>query len=194
VSSSVSAAARSRAAASGRQGARGSSWVIAVAAASQPAGVVGRLSRPVLAGALRRDASVAGAVSDVKRHARADRRWGFSPPAGIPAAWSGAAPSGSDQHGSSRSSRGAGERRVPAIGSTGGLAGVPAPSSPFGPPGRGVVAGAAGVASAVAGSGVLAAILVGGLFVVGLCELRRFRLAPVMAGPVGFVSLLQRPG
>jgi hypothetical protein len=77
--------------------------------------------------------------------------------------------------------------------STGGPHGVPAPS-PFGPPGRGVVAGAAGAASAVAGSGVFAAILVGGLFLVGLRELRRLRLAPVMSGPVGFVSLLQRPG
>jgi len=57
-----------------------------------------------------------------------------------------------------------------------------------------VVAGASGVAGAVAGSGVFAAILVAGLFLVGLRELRRFRLAPVMAGPVGFVSLLQRPG
>jgi hypothetical protein len=77
--------------------------------------------------------------------------------------------------------------------STGGPRGVPAPS-PFGPPGRGVVAGASGVGGAVAGSGVFAAVLVAGLFLVGLCELRRFRLVPVMAGPVGFVSLLQRPG
>jgi hypothetical protein len=50
------------------------------------------------------------------------------------------------------------------------------------------------VAGAVAGSGVFAAILVAGFLMVGLRELRRFRLLPVMAGPVGFVSLLQRPG
>jgi hypothetical protein len=50
------------------------------------------------------------------------------------------------------------------------------------------------VASAVAGSGVVAAILVAGLLLFSLQELRRFRLSPVMAGPVGFDSLLQRPG
>jgi hypothetical protein len=113
----------------------------------------------------------------------------------MPAAWSLPAPSLTTEHNASDSGRkAAGERRAPVAKSTGGPNGLPVPSSPFGPPGRGVVAAAAGAASAVAGSGVFAAILLGGLFLVGLRELRRFRLSPVMAGPVGFVSLLQRPG
>jgi hypothetical protein len=77
--------------------------------------------------------------------------------------------------------------------SSDGRGGLPVPS-PFGPPGRGSVAGASGVASAAAGSGAVSAILVAGLLLLGLSQLRRFRLAPVLAGPVGFVSLQQRPG
>jgi hypothetical protein len=57
-----------------------------------------------------------------------------------------------------------------------------------------VVAGASGIASAAAGSGVVTAILVAGLFLFAFQPLRRFRLAAVMAGPVGFVSFQQRPG
>jgi hypothetical protein len=77
--------------------------------------------------------------------------------------------------------------------SSDGRGGLPVPS-PFGPPGRGSVAGAGGVASAAAGSAAMSAILVGGLLLLGFSQLRRFRLAPVLAGPVGFVSLQQRPG
>jgi hypothetical protein len=77
--------------------------------------------------------------------------------------------------------------------SSGGRGGPPVPS-PFGPPGRGSVVGGGGVASAVAGSGAMSAILVAGLLLLGFSQLRRFRLAPVLAGPVGFVSLQQRPG
>jgi hypothetical protein len=77
--------------------------------------------------------------------------------------------------------------------SSGGRGGLPVPS-PFGPPGRGSVVGSGGVASAVAGSGAMSAILVAGLLLLGFSQLRRFQLAPVLAGPVGFVSLQQRPG
>jgi hypothetical protein len=79
------------------------------------------------------------------------------------------------------------------VGSTGGRRGLPAPT-PFGPPGRGAVAGAGAGSGVAAGSGAVAAILVAGLLLVYLQPLRRFRLMPVMPGPVGFASLQQRPG
>ena len=42
--------------------------------------------------------------------------------------------------------------------------------------------------------GAVAAILLAGLLLVYFQPLRRFRLIPVLPGPVGFVSLQQRPG
>jgi len=86
----------------------------------------------------------------------------------------------------------AGGRPARSVGSAG--SGVLPVPSPFGPPGRGVVPGSSGVSSAAGGSGVVAAILVAGLLLVGFQQLRRFRLPPVMSGPVGVVSLQQRPG
>jgi len=77
-------------------------------------------------------------------------------------------------------------------GSTGGPHGLPMPT-PFGPPGRGAVAGAGSGLSAAAGSTVAAAILLAALLLFSQ-PLRRFRLMPVMPGPVGFASLQQRPG
>ena len=76
--------------------------------------------------------------------------------------------------------------------STDGRHGLPMPT-PFGPPGRGAVAGAGSGPSAAAGSSVAAALLLGGLLLFSQ-PLRRFRLMPVMPGPVGFASLQQRPG
>jgi hypothetical protein len=51
----------------------------------------------------------------------------------------------------------------------------------------------AGAASAGLSSGLSGDLLLVRLAVVGL-ELRRLRVRPILAGPVGAVSLLQRPG
>jgi len=108
----------------------------------------------------------------------------------MPAAWSDrAVPSGSRSMAASTSRAGARPARSAA---TGGPHGLPMPT-PFGPPGRGAVAGAGSGSSAAAGSSVAAAILLAGLLLFSQ-PLRRFRLMPVMPGPVGFASLQQRPG
>jgi hypothetical protein len=73
-------------------------------------------------------------------------------------------------------------------------AGLPSPATPFGPPGRGVVAGASGVASASATTGMVAALLAGFILLLAASPLRRHRLLEVVAMPVGFAPLLQRPG
>jgi hypothetical protein len=72
---------------------------------------------------------------------------------------------------------------------TGGGAAPPAPSSPS-PNAAGTGAGAA---SAGLSSGLWCVLFVVLLALVGR-ELRRHRVRPVLAGPVGVVSLLQRPG
>jgi hypothetical protein len=66
------------------------------------------------------------------------------------------------------------------------------PESPAGPPGSTSAAGA-GAASGGASTGLWCAVLVG-LLSLAYRELRRYRVRPVLAGPVGVVSLLQRPG
>jgi hypothetical protein len=71
----------------------------------------------------------------------------------------------------------------------GGGATPPGPSSPS-PNAAGTGAGAA---SAGLSSGLWCVLFVVLLALVGQ-ELRRLRIRPVVAGPVGVVSLLQRPG
>jgi hypothetical protein len=167
---------------------------IAPVAASWPVALAARAQRPVLAGPSRRGASDSVAVDAARPDPRARRPVeAFGPRAGLPFAWSSPAMSVSAPRDAAGTARTADRRPARSVGSSGGGGGLPVPS-PFGPPGRGVVAGVGGVASAAAGSGVVAAILVAGLFVVLLQPLRRFRLVSVMAGPVGFVSLQQRPG
>jgi hypothetical protein len=155
--------------------------------------VAGQLARPVVAGPFRRGLSD-GESADAahgRHHGRGHALSAFERRPSMPAEWSSPAGSVSSRHTVGGPERTAKSRPASSMTPSGGS--VPSPS-PFGPPGRGIVAGAAGVASAVAGSGVVAAILVAGLLLFSLQELRRFRLSPVMAGPVGFDSLLQRPG
>jgi hypothetical protein len=78
---------------------------------------------------------------------------------------------------------------------------VPAPAGTGGGPGRGAPSGptpnAAGPGAAAGSGGLSSAlwcdVLLARLVPVGL-ELRPNRVRPVLAGPVGVVSLLQRPG
>jgi hypothetical protein len=90
------------------------------------------------------------------------------------------------------STRSAARRSVRPAASDGGDNGLPVPS-PFGPPGRDMVAAAGGISSSAAGSGVVCAILVG-LLLLSFQPLRRLRLLPVPVGAAGFSSLQQRPG
>jgi hypothetical protein len=109
---------------------------------------------------------------------------------GVPSAWSDPAVASVLRSVTASTSRSG--ARTARSASTGGRHGLPMPT-PFGPPGRGAVAGAASGSSAAAGSTVAAALLLGGLLLFSQ-PLRRFRLMPVMPGPVGFASLQQRPG
>jgi hypothetical protein len=70
--------------------------------------------------------------------------------------------------------------------------GSPAPATPSGPPPNAVGA-AAGAAPGGLSSGVWCELFIVLLALVGQ-QLRRNRVRPVLAGPVGVVSLLQRPG
>jgi hypothetical protein len=91
-----------------------------------------------------------------------------------------------------RASAGAAGAPTAHQGGSGGPA--PQPQTPFGPPGRGFVGGSSGAPGGAAATGVVCAILTGFLLLAVCPPLRRFRLAPVMAGPEGFFSLQQRPG
>jgi hypothetical protein len=73
-----------------------------------------------------------------------------------------------------------------------GKGGGGAPSAPTGPSPNAAGTGAAGAAAGLS-SGLWCDLFVVLLALVGR-ELRRHRLRPVLAGPVGVVSLLQRPG
>jgi hypothetical protein len=73
-----------------------------------------------------------------------------------------------------------------------GHGGGSAPRSPSRPPGS-ASAGSAGTSAAGSSSGLGCAVLVG-LLAFGSHKLRRHRVRPAMAGPVGVVSLLQQPG
>ena len=89
-----------------------------------------------------------------------------------------------------RTRRGA-ERHAPKP-SPSGPGGDTGPAAPLGPPGSVAVAGGGG-APGGASSALWCVILVG-LLVYSAQELRRHRVRPVLSGPVGVVSLLQRPG
>jgi hypothetical protein len=69
---------------------------------------------------------------------------------------------------------------------------APTPRAPSGPPGS-ATAGSSAAAASGASSGLSCAILVG-LITLAYRELRRHLLRPVLAGPIGVVDLLQRPG
>jgi hypothetical protein len=171
---------------------RGSSPSIAVPAS--PVSAVGQARRPMLAGPYRRDASDARTGAPDRERRAAHALEGFGRRAVAPVvSWSDPVAGLSASRSAVGSVRGADSRPARSAGSSGGGGGLDVPS-PFGPPGRGVVAGAGGVSSAAAGSGVVAAILIAGLLLLYFQPLRRFRLSPVMAGPVGFFSLQQRPG
>jgi hypothetical protein len=71
---------------------------------------------------------------------------------------------------------------------------LPAPSTPFGPPGRGVVGSASGTSAAGATAGVTCALLMGFVLLLATPPLRRHRMLAVMALPAGFTPLQQRPG
>jgi hypothetical protein len=71
---------------------------------------------------------------------------------------------------------------------------LPAPSTPFGPPGRGVVGSASGTSAASATAGVTCALLLGFVLLLATPPLRRHRILAVMALPAGFTPLQQRPG
>jgi hypothetical protein len=101
-------------------------------------------------------------------------------------------PSGLLRAAARRTSAGAASARTAHQGGSGGPA--PQPQTPFGPPGRGFVGGSSGAPGGAAATGVVCAILTGFLLLAVCPPLRRFRLAPVMAGPEGFFSLQQRPG
>jgi hypothetical protein len=117
---------------------------------------------------------------------------------GTPAPWTGpvtapaATQSGLLRATERRASAGAADAPTAHQGGSGGPA--PQPQTPFGPPGRGVVGGGSGAPGGAAATGVVCAILTGFLLLAVCPPLRRFRLAPVMAGPEGFISLQQRPG
>jgi hypothetical protein len=118
--------------------------------------------------------------------------------AGITAPWTGPVTAPADTRSSllraadRRASAGAAGAPTAHQGGTGGSA--PNPQTPFGPPGRGVVGGSSGAPGGAAATGVVCAILTGFLLLAVCPPLRRIRLAPVMAGPEGFLSLQQRPG
>jgi hypothetical protein len=70
--------------------------------------------------------------------------------------------------------------------------GSPAPATPSGPP-PDAVGAAAGAAPGGLSSGVWCELFIV-LLALASQQLRRNRIRPVLAGPVGVVSLLQRPG
>jgi hypothetical protein len=71
---------------------------------------------------------------------------------------------------------------------------LPAPATPFGPPGRGVVGSASGMSGASATAGVTCALLFSFFLLLATPPLRRHRMLSVMALPAGFTALQQRPG
>ena len=71
---------------------------------------------------------------------------------------------------------------------------LPAPSTPFGPPGRGVVGSGSGASTASATAGFVCALLTGIVFLLATPALRRHRMLAVVALPAGFTPLQQRPG
>jgi len=73
-----------------------------------------------------------------------------------------------------------------------GTGGQPAPAAPSGPSPNAAGTGA-GAAPAGLSSGLWFDLFLVALAFLGL-GLRRLRIRPVLAGPVGVVSLLQRPG
>jgi hypothetical protein len=181
-------------AAGGVRGVRVGRSSVALVVPASAVSAVAQSRRPLLAGPFRRGASDARAGGrETASRGRAGLEGFGLPRAGSGAAWANPVVASASSRGATGSSRVDGGRRARSVSSTDGGGGLSVPS-PFGPPGRGVVAGAGGVASAAAGSGVVAAILVGGLLLLCVQPLRRFRLVPVMAGPVGFVSFQQRPG
>jgi hypothetical protein len=71
---------------------------------------------------------------------------------------------------------------------------LPQPSTPFGPPGRGVMGGSSGGAAGAATASVVCAMLTGFLLLLAYPPLGRRRLLPTAAVPAGFASLQLRPG
>jgi hypothetical protein len=71
---------------------------------------------------------------------------------------------------------------------------LPAPATPFGPPGHGVVGSASGVSGTSATAGVVCALLTGVFLLLTAAPLRRHRMLWLTALPAGFTPLQQRPG
>ena len=172
----------------------GSHGSVTVSAAARPT-AIGRLQRVILAAPLhqtssdRRSETAAGANRDPQVLSPL-----HSDIPGVTGQMPGLAPvpaSTSVVRSDATSTRSAAQRAQRPAASTGGHW-LPVPS-PFGPPGRDVVAAGSGISSSAAGSGAVCAILVG-LLLLSLQPLRRFRLLPAAVGPAGYSSLQQRPG
>jgi len=176
----------------GSAGGRGSGRASTAFASALPATVVARAQSPRLGAPLTQDSWSGAMARGAKHHAGIARADAPLAPGAVVRSL-GLTAGGSAFSGAVVSARVSGGRPARSVLSSGGRGGLPVPS-PFGPPGRGSVAAGSGAASAAAGSGVVSAMLVAGLVLLGFSQLRRFRLAPVLAGPVGVVSLQQRPG